>query len=348
MELLDKLESIQAQVETTIARMKSNTPAHVAPQARQSGVLVEYSPRYAGQPGTEEKNELPATSAAGSTHEVSTVHEYNPIASAREKGWSEFQNLMKKDRLPASGIRRARELIELYAYDKAKWYVSLQYKVNYQNQRDSQVKGYSMWKDTYGDWKNVGDEMCNLSSLGMAMLYMGITKDDVIGKLKAWGYKGKLPQQYDDLLELLRHEMAKTKAGYAKNPETTFRRDMNTTLKAIAQSFGLKVELDTKIGKRDATWYQVNILTELQKGNAAIISYNGHIVRIQDITAEGIVVDDPFGKVKIKPGNAIEIPWDGKTNNAKDSSRITGEDRLLPWSEVEKHSMYWIEIFKWK
>ncbi len=212
---------------------------------------------------------------------------------------------------------------------------------------DAQVKGYSRWEGTYGNWQNVGNEMCNISSLGMAMLYMGITKDDVVAKLQAWGYKGKLPKQYDDLLELLRQEMAKTKKGYANNPVGTFSRDVNTTLKTIAESFGLKVETNSSIGKQGQEWYKENILSELQKGNAAILSYRGHIVRIQDVTDKGIVVDDPFGRVEIKPGSGIKIPWDNKNNNSKDNTRITGEDRVLPWSEVSAHSMYWTQVLRW-
>ncbi len=347
MDIVQKLQTIQADVEAAEQRLQGNKPDQVPAQARQSAVSVEYNPRYSGQAKASGGLVLPTLLPATGAGEV-PVYQPRTVQAGQLAGLTELKALLKKDRLPASDIRRARTLIESYVSNKAGAYLKLQYMVNYQNQRDAQVKGYSRWEGTYGNWQNVGNEMCNLSSLGMGMLYMGITKDDVVAKLLAWGYQGKLPQQYDDLLELLRQEMAKTKKGYANNPVGTFSRDVNTTLKTIAESFGLKVETNSSIGKRGQEWYKENILSELQKGNAAILSYRGHIVRIQDVTDKGIVVDDPFGKVEIKPGSAIKIPWDNKNNNSKDNARIVGEDRVLPWSEVEAHGMYWVQVLKWK
>lgn len=342
MDVFEKIQHIEAQAEQAYQRMAGNKPAQVEAQARQVAVTAEYSPLQGSQ-GMLPPSILPATGAI-----EAMVYQPRVAQSKQMVGLLELKNLLQQERLPASAIRRARELIERYVSDKAGAYLKLQYKVNYQNQRDSQVKGYSRWKDTYGKWQNVGNEMCNLSSLGMGMLYMGITKDDVVAKLLAWGYKGKLPTQYDDLLELLRQEMAKTKKGYAKDPVGTFSRDVNTTLKAMAESFGLKVDMDTGIGKQTADWYRENLLSELKKGNAVIMSYGGHIVRVQDVTEAGLVVDDPFGKVGIKPGNGINIPWDNKNNNSPDNKRIVGEDRLLPWGDVEAHGMYWTQVLRWE
>ncbi len=272
-----------------------------------------------------------------------------PQASNSSPLRSDLKNLstlLHQPRLAASEILIARTLIESYipAGNRAKYSLALQGKVNYQNQRNSAVKGYSMWKGTYGKWVNVGNEMCNLSALSMAMLYQGITMDDLAAKLRGLGFEGKMAAQYDDRLEQIRHQMAVNLADGKKLKVTSLRRDSNATLRVLAESFGLNVEIKYP-GKQDYDWYKENVLSELAAGKSVIMSYNGHIVRVQGVTEAGLVVDDPFGQVQIKKGSAIEIPWD-KRANSKDNTRITGEDHVLPWAQVEEHGMYWMQVIE--
>jgi hypothetical protein len=267
-------------------------------------------------------------------------------ASVRRMQAIQLSALLKRDRLPAADIRTARQLITdlIPKYGQAKYYAALQSKVNYQNQRDSKVSGYSMWDGTFGQWRNVGNEMCNLSSLGMAMLYQGITMDDLEAKLKALGFTGTIAAQYDDRLEQIRHQMA-LNATKGKPAKTTLRRDTWTTLKTVGESFGLTVDKQN-VGKRNQDWYIKNVQSQLEQGHSVIMSYNGHIVRVQAVTESGLVVDDPFGRVQILKGSAINIPWNTNANST-DGKRITGEDRVLPWTQVEAHAMYWMEVIKW-
>ena len=260
----------------------------------------------------------------------------------------QLSTLLKKDRLAASEIRTVRTLIEaaVLPANRERYYLALQEKVNYQNQRNSQVKGYSLWSGTFKQWRNVGNEMCNLSSLGMALLYQGISMEDLAAKLKDLGFKGTPAAQYDDRLEQIRHQMA-INASKGKIPNVnTLRRDTKETLKILAESFGLTVE-QSIVGKRDYHWYQDHVLNELAQGHSIIMSYDGHIVRIQGVTEAGLVVDDPFGRVEIKKGNSISIPWN-KNANSTDNTRITGEDRVLPWTQVKAHEMYWMHVIKQK
>jgi hypothetical protein len=91
------------------------------------------------------------------------------------------------------------------------------------------------------------------------------------------------------------------------------------------------------------SWWEQKVRPSLRQGNGVMMSVTGHIVRVQAVTAEGVVVDDPFGRSRMKPGEDREFvsknPW------ASATGALVGKDVLYPWAEVEKHQMLWIAEF---
>jgi hypothetical protein len=79
-------------------------------------------------------------------------------------------------------------------------------------------------------------------------------------------------------------------------------------------------------------------------------------VRIQDVSDQGVIADDPFGHGKLLAGKThrsakgkltshewLEANHKGGTRDSKRDN--AGEDLTWPWAEVEKHNFLWIAAF---
>ncbi len=248
--------------------------------------------------------------------------------AAEEQGsWSltakeqkELATLMAQQRLTSAQIARAREIIAKVSDPKVKgdFYQALQSKVVYANQRDNA---------TVVGGKNQGDVMCNVTSLAMALQYLGIPNP----------YPD---MQFEDALEKIRQDKklpARTTAegwgGVAK--------EVGATYKMIAGGGGQA---------NNKKWYQDNVLSELRGGAAIMLSIQGHIVRMQDVTDEGVVIDDPYGKVDLKKrqDKGYEGGWKeyNKRPGGGGPKENAGEDNVWPWNHVEKYPMRWIAAIK--
>ncbi len=218
-------------------------------------------------------------------------------------------------------IRRARDLIvqEQNVERRNELFLLLQAKVNYHNQRNNATL------DT--DGTSAADGMCNVTSLAMALENLGIGNPD--------------PQnfpQYEDYLDNRRskgHYGARITIG---------------ALSKIADEMGADFEVvPDSAGNHDEAWWKREILPYLQKGNGIMMSIKGHIVRVQNVTNDGLIIDDPFGgDLKLLASKTLQDDryfWPkGKLNspNSDDGKGAKGEDSLWIWARIENHYMNWI------
>ncbi|MBW4438002.1 MAG: peptidoglycan-binding protein [Pleurocapsa minor GSE-CHR-MK-17-07R] len=227
---------------------------------------------------------------------------------------SELDQLMLKERLSPEEILRARELIALVTDTTARadLYHALQSKPEYRSQRDNESKNAS--------GGSIGDVMCNLTSLAMALSYLGIPNPDPT-------------KQYEDALEDIRVEKnlpaRTTSAGWG----------------GVAAELGVTANFLGYDLIKDKDWYMANVLPKLRDGFAVMMSISGHIVRMQDVTENGLVIDDPFGVVNLQAGEGWSYDSDNK--NAKEGEGTNkGEDSVWAWSAVSVHNMRWIAALK--
>jgi peptidoglycan hydrolase-like protein with peptidoglycan-binding domain len=228
---------------------------------------------------------------------------------------SELDKLMLKERLSIEEIKRARELINEVTDEQKRGdlYEALQAKVEYHNQRDNQ--------STSGGSK-IGDVMCNLTSLAMALSYLGVPNPDP-------------SKQYEDALEDIRVEK--------KLPARTTSEGWG----GVAKELGVTAEFLGYNLVKDKDWYMANVDPKLREGYAVMMSISGHIVRMQDVTEEGLIIDDPYGVVNLKSGEGWS--YDSDKKNAKEAGvegSNRGEDSLWKWDAVKVHNMRWIAALK--
>lgn len=243
-----------------------------------------------------------------------------PTAESTEGGAEnidDLANLFRNEHLTAEQISRARELI---AHQPAELqgglYQELQAKVPYHNQRNNQSTEQG---------KGIGDKMCNLTSLAMALETLGIGNPE----------PDKHPQ-FEDYLESLRVKN--------KLPRRTERDGWG----GVARAMGANVHILGEAGTRKRSWWEAQAQPKLRSGYAVMMSITGHIVRLQDVTTSGLVVDDPYGSVKLKKGTGHSWKEGTAAANRKtdpgssETAGAHGEDAVWPWADVEQHSMLWV------
>lgn len=231
---------------------------------------------------------------------------------------SPLQGLMAKARLSPEEIGQARELISQEPDEKRRGdlFEALQSKVYYHNQRDNASKEGN---------ESIGDKMCNLTSLAMCLSYLGVPNPDPT-------------LQYEDALEKIRLKK--------KLPART----LMTGWSGVAKELGVTVDVLGSEVVEDKAWYTKNVLSRLRAGQSVMLSMTGHIVRVQGLTEQGLVVDDPYGRSILLPGT--DRSWEKGGNNSRENPQNDGkggnrgEDHVWPWAAVAKHSMLWIAAFK--
>ncbi|MBL7792405.1 MAG: VCBS repeat-containing protein [Saprospiraceae bacterium] len=190
----------------------------------------------------------------------------------------------------------------------------LQKKVGYHSQRDNLFTEVT-YNSKKVDTKMIGDVMCNLTSLAMSLEYLGVPNP----KGRSW--------QYEDALESIRYD-----SGLPK-------RTSSDGWGGVAAKLGVKVTfLDYSFGKNsNKNWFEQTVKPELDQGKAVMMSIGGHIIRVQAITDQGIVVDDPYGRSTLgKEGNR------SFARNNSEKNPNAGEDTFYSWADVEKHKMNWV------
>jgi hypothetical protein len=245
-----------------------------------------------------------------------SVYHWNPVAFIENmiKMSDILLDLLEKDRLDVDEIILARKLIAGRSEsERADLFIKLQSKVKYRNQRNNNQTRYT------------AERMCNLTSIAMSLEFLGIENPE--------------PQmQFEDYLEKLRQEKeygARTLAG---------------TWDDIVSNFDVKMK-HIELYTNDKTIITNKLKNELMNGHGVIISIfseasgKGHIVRLQNILNDGLIVDDPYGKLNdFKERENKGFGYTG-TKNPVDSESGIGEDNLWLWENINETMIKFAEIF---
>src|SRR6266545_1666021 len=223
-----------------------------------------------------------------------------------------------KARLTPEEIRQIRDSIKQETDQRVRGdrYEALQGRVFYASQRDNQVRapGGSKVETKSGN-------MCNLTSLSMALSYLGISNP-------------RPGMQYEDALEQLRVER--------HLPDRTSSNGWG----GVARALGAQVVMIGSSVTQGHDWWDANVRQPyLRKGAGAIMSIGGHIVRVQAVTDPGLVVDDPYGHCRLLPGEERAWKYD-RVNAYEVTGQTAGEDSLWLWADVSRHTMRWIAALK--
>jgi hypothetical protein len=273
---------------------------------------------------TSSASQTTATSSASQTAAAANTANFQTLTTS---AGAQPEASPAKARLTSEEIAQLRVLIgqEHDARTREDRFEELQSRVMYASQRDNQVRDRNGAKV-----ESVPGNMCNLTSLSMALSYLGIPNP-------------RAQMQYEDALEAIRQERGlpprHTSEGWS----------------AVAQAVGAQAKIIASGIKAGHDWWETNVRqAHLRQGSGVIMSIGGHIVRVQAVTEQGLVVDDPYGycqllpwednpKVDTRKEPAVAYkPLPYRTNIYDKIGETAGEDALWPWAEVAAHRMRWI------
>jgi len=230
-----------------------------------------------------------------------------------------WEYLMTKSELTPSEIATVRKGIEKLTdiNEKKAKYLELQKKVPYHNQRNNNQS------------QDVADRMCNLTSEAMCLEYLGISCPDS-------------KMQFEDYLEQLRKDN-----NYGDRTTPIARQKVAEYIGACYQYKEFKGSFsDNKEKIKDI------LLPRLESGCAIMLSVwpicKGHLVRLQNVTDDGLIVDDPYGKVK---GKVDGFDWREACNSGGYDTNSTafednkGNDNLWKWSDIKDVTLKYVEIY---
>ncbi|HNC98127.1 MAG TPA: hypothetical protein PKW90_18490, partial [Myxococcota bacterium] len=161
--------------------------------------------------------------------------------------------------------------------------------------------------------------MCNLTSLAMVLSFLGVENPGPAA-------------QFEDSLEALRQAK--------KLPERTTSSGWGGVAKALGVGWNFISSSPVVQGQ---SWWEQKVRPSLRQGNGVMMSITGHIVRVQAVTAQGVVVDDPFGYSLLGSGTARSFK--SRNPDRGVTGVMSGKDVVYPWADVAKHQMLWIAEF---
>ena len=200
---------------------------------------------------------------------------------------------------------------------KKELYLELQTKVPYHNQRNNDQTQY------------IADRMCNLTSQAMCLEYLGISCPDP-------------NMQFEDYLEQIRVDN-----NYGD-------RTTQGARKKVAEHLGACYFNETygRTFSKEREDFEKFVLSKLESGCAVMLSIwpgcKGHLVRLQGVANEGLIVDDPYGKVK---GKTDGFDWreacnsGGYDTNSNTSEDTKGNDNFWKWSDIQDVTLKYVEVF---
>ena len=209
---------------------------------------------------------------------------------------NELDELMEKERLTVEEIAQAREWIKEEPVEhQGALYEELQKKVEYLNQRNNESA------------EEVEDGgTCNLTSLAMCLMYLGIANPNP-------------EKQYEDALVDICNEK-----GWSLLKGATWEK--------LGKELGALVTY-REGGKHNQEWFETTLEGWLQ-GSGVIVGIPGHVVRIEGVTADGLVVDDPYGACELDGDTGRN--WEELNGKEEDgtSEDNVGEDSVWGWDSV--------------
>jgi hypothetical protein len=230
-----------------------------------------------------------------------------------------FEELVKAGELNTDEIKKYREFIKDLPHDEKKiWYFELQKHTAYHSQRDNN--------------NPKAEVMCNLTSLAMNLEFLGVACPDNNMQFEDWLEQKRVDKKYPD------------------------RTDPNCWIK-LANDLGVKSDKIDIWSKKSNTEEEIKkivfdkIEPYISNGHSisvsafTIASTKGHIVRLQSINNDGIVVDDPYGRVNnFKQREEGGSGYKGSLNS-KDNIDIFGKDNLWRWNDIKICTIKYIVVF---
>jgi RHS repeat-associated protein len=246
--------------------------------------------------------------------------------------------MLEKDRLSPNEIREVRNLIKDVGNveEQKTLYKTLQEKVKYVNQRKHDIKAEagSLEREFRRD-VTIGDWMCQLTSIGQVLELFGEDSGDEPWAIKLEKYirenypvPNPLPADAD-------YE------SYEEHPN--YRTQRKLWIKLLKDfGYGLQI-LDFDLSTTNSTQKIVDTFTPiLERGEGIILSISrsngkkGHIVRVQAITDEGLVIDDPYGKSSIVSYYNGGMRFSETNSNFSSAeNKNAGEDITWTWDDIE-------------
>jgi Fibronectin type III domain len=212
-------------------------------------------------------------------------------------------------------IKDVREQIESLKNEEQKkeLYLELQKKVPYHNQRNNNQE------------QSLSDRMCNLTSEAMCLEYLGISCP-------------KSNMQFEDYMEQIRKDKK-----FGDRTTLIARQKVAEYLGACSDK---KSYENTFSNAKDNLSDYINL--KLKSGCAVMIGVwpicKGHLVRVQNVTNEGLIIDDPYGKVT--DFNAREKCKSGRYDtNSKTEEISKGSDNLWKWNDIKDITIKYVEVY---
>ncbi len=245
----------------------------------------------------------------------------------RSEAFYQLLSLMEtKDKMSVDEIMVVRvQIKELnIKAEKEELYIELQALSPYADQRDNEAPATEedlqshSWMTTY-NISTAGEIMCNLTSQAMGLSYLGVDKpcsdcpDSCDTKY----------EQMEDYLECLR-----VANGFDDRTKGETRKD-------LADLFEVEYKYLEFI---ESTKSEIinDMQAELDKGHSVILGGFGHMVRLQSVSGDGVIVDDPYGKMVNFTAGGVTAKYkeDGKDyRNGKGLGDELGNDNLWTWDQ---------------
>jgi hypothetical protein len=119
----------------------------------------------------------------------------------------------------------------------------------------------------------------------------------------------------------------------------------------VAQGLGRSG--DTIEGGKINAWtldqWRDTITALIGGGQAAVLSIDGHVVRVEGWDEQGMLIDDPYGASRIAVSeDGSSRDWGGKNQRSADETEPgaqVGEDVAYPWSVVEGYTFNYMVTF---
>ncbi len=250
------------------------------------------------------------------------------LSAIRSEQFYEILELLgAQERMSPKDIAEIRGLIIELENEEGRGdlYIELQVKVTYQNQRDNEAPVTEEDKDAH-PWMNkfnvatAGDIMCNLTSQAMCLNYLGVDKPcETCPNNCDNSYS-----QLEDYIECIRVE---------KNLDE---RTKSKTRRDLSKYFNVS-HLSIELAGKNAMEVRKILIKSLRAGKSVMLGGFGHMVRLQSASEQGLVVDDPYGRIVnfTAPGVTPKYKKNGKDyRNGKDFGDGVGEDNFWTWDQA--------------
>ncbi|PKN55012.1 MAG: hypothetical protein CVU56_23485 [Deltaproteobacteria bacterium HGW-Deltaproteobacteria-14] len=294
------------------------------------------------------------------------------VAGGGDKGpglKEQVELLLQKPQLTADEILFCRQYAETLpdGEERQQLYLELQRKAPYANQRNNQMLGQSSTSgglDKNREQVAIGDVMCNVTALAMDLQSLGVSKSRLVAALpdpqadpafKAFfdtqvrSYNAShepdiTKWQYEDLIELARRWYFPTMARTTLAVLSALARLVGVEMSAYASAANMKSPAHWKLLHQQAILQGKTVYLGVH-GDGPQKTYEfGHIIRMQEVTEQGVVVDDPYSGFHVKQNASGNAEVTSMQKNASTAESGSGEDHTFTWADLNTSLINWIMV----